>query len=114
MESASSKPVPCQRFCVLNLYEAIRTNRSYNKLEIGDFLFAEYTCGATAKKIAKWTDTDYLVHVVTGAKTWHTPDGIWKANPGQTLFFKKGAAVIEQHLRVHPAPFLKTESTQIL
>jgi AraC-like DNA-binding protein len=82
---------------VLNLFEAVRNNPSYNKLEIGDFLFAEYTCGVTAKKLAKWTDTDYLVHVVTGAKTWHTLDGVWKANPGETLFFKKGAAIIEQH-----------------
>jgi hypothetical protein len=82
---------------VLNLFEAVRNNPSYNKLEIGDFLFAEYTCGVTARKLAKWTDTDYLVHVVTGAKTWHTLDGVWKASPGETLFFKKGAAIIEQH-----------------
>jgi len=82
---------------MVNLYEAVRTNPSYSKLEIGDFLFAEYTCGVTAKKLAKWTDTDYLVHVVTGAKTWHTTDGAWKANPGETLFFKKGAAIVEQH-----------------
>ena len=82
---------------MLNLFEAIRANPSYNKLEIGDFLFAEYTCGATTKKLAKWTATDYLVHVVTGKKTWHTPDGTWEAKPGQTLFFKKGAAIIEQH-----------------
>jgi AraC family transcriptional regulator, exoenzyme S synthesis regulatory protein ExsA len=82
---------------MLNLYEAVRSNPSYNKLEIGDFLFAEYTCGITAKRLANWTDTDYLVHVVTGAKTWHTPDGVWKANPGETLFFKKGASIVEQH-----------------
>ena len=82
---------------MLNLYEAVRSNPSYNKLEIGDFLFAEYTCGVTAKKLANWTDTDYLVHVVTGAKTWHTTDGVWKANPGDTLFFKKGATIVEQH-----------------
>ena len=27
---------------MLDLYEAVRTNPSVNKLEIGDFLFAEY------------------------------------------------------------------------
>ena len=68
---------------MLNLFEAIRTNPSYNKLEIGDFLFVEYTCGTDAEKLPNWTDTDYLMHVVTGAKTWHTIDGICKANPGQ-------------------------------
>ena len=82
---------------MLNLFEAVRANPGYSKLEIGDFLFAEYTCGVSAKKLPNWTDTDYLVHVVTGKKTWHTADGIWKAHPGETLFFKKGAAIVEQH-----------------
>jgi AraC-like DNA-binding protein len=82
---------------VLNLYEAIRKNPSYNKLEIGDFLFAEYTCGAPEKMLPMWTDTDYLLHVVTGAKTWHMADGVLRANPGESLFIKKGANVVEQH-----------------
>lgn len=82
---------------MLNLYEAIRANPSYNRLEIGDFLFVEYTCGATEEKLALWTDTDYLMHVVTGAKTWHTIDGVCKAQPGETLFVKKGATIVEQH-----------------
>lgn len=83
---------------MVNLYEAVRTNPSYSKLEIGNSLFAEYTCGVTAKLLPNWTETDYLVHVVTGKKTWHTADGVWKVNPGETVFFKKGATVAEQHL----------------
>jgi len=82
---------------MLNLFEAVRTNPSYNKLEIGDFLFVEYTCGASEEKLPNWTDTDYLMHVVTGAKTWHTMDGVCKAEPGETLFVKKGATIVEQH-----------------
>jgi AraC-like DNA-binding protein len=82
---------------MLNLYNAVRTNPSYSKLEIGDFLFAEYTCGTSTKLLPNWTDKDYFVHVVTGRKTWHTSDGVWKMSPGETLFFKKGATVIEQH-----------------
>jgi AraC-like DNA-binding protein len=82
---------------MLNLYDAVRGNPSYSKLEIGSFLFAEYTCGVTARKISAWTETDCFVHVVTGKKTWHTCDGVWKACPGDTLFFKKGAAFVEQH-----------------
>ena len=71
-----------------------------NKLEIGDFLFAEYTCGIGDEKIGLWAHTDYLVNVVTGKKTWYTSDGIWDANPGDTLFFKKGAAIVNQHFEV--------------
>jgi AraC-like DNA-binding protein len=82
---------------MMDVYEGVRTNPGYNKLEIGDFLFAEYTCGVGDEKIGLWTHTDYLVNVVTGKKTWHTSDGVWAANPGETLFFKKGACIAEQH-----------------
>ena len=82
---------------MINIYDAVRANPSYSKLEIAGLLFAEYTCGVSAKKLPNWTETDYLVHVVTGKKTWHTPDGVWKARPGDTLFFKKGATIVEQH-----------------
>jgi AraC-like DNA-binding protein len=85
---------------VLNLYEAVRTNPSVNKLEIGDFLFAEYTCGVGDERIGIWAPSDYLVNVTTGRKTWYTSDGIWAANSGETLFFKKGAATINQHFEV--------------
>lgn len=85
---------------MLNLYEAVRANPSVNKLEIGDFLFAEYTCGVGAERIGIWAPSDYLVNVATGKKTWYTSDGIWEANSGETLFFKKGAATINQHFEV--------------
>jgi len=65
-------------------------------LAIGEFLFAQYTC-VTADAIPTWSHTDFLVTVITGKKTWHTVDGIWSANPGETLFFRKGATVFEQH-----------------
>jgi len=86
-----------RNFGMLNLYEAVRANPSYSKLEIGEFLFAEYTCGVKEKRVPNWTEKDYFVHVVTGSKTWHTADGVWKAWPGDTLFFKKGATIVEQH-----------------
>jgi hypothetical protein len=85
---------------VLNLYEAVRTNPSVNRLEIGEFLFAEYTCGIGDEKIGLWAHTDYLVNVLTGKKTWNTSDGVWEAKRGDTLFFKKGAAIVDQHFDV--------------
>ncbi len=90
---------------MLNLFEAIRTNPSYNKLEIGDFLFVEYTCGASEEKLPLWTETDYLMHVVTGKKTWHTIDGVCVAKPGETLFVKKGATIVEQHFETDVCMF---------
>jgi AraC-like DNA-binding protein len=85
---------------MLNLYEAVRANPGVNKLEIGDFLFAQYTCGVGDEKIGIWAHSDYLVNVTTGKKTWYTSDGVWAANSGETLFFKKGAATINQHFEV--------------
>jgi len=85
---------------MLNLVEAVRTNPRINRLEIGDFLFAEFTCGIADEKAALWAHHDYLVHVLTGKKTWHTTEGVFAANPGDSLFFKKGAAIVEQHLEV--------------
>lgn len=82
---------------MLNLYEAVRTNPSYSKLEIGEFLFAEYTCGTTERLLPNWTEKDYFVHVLTGSKTWHASDGVWTGRAGDTLFFRKGASIIEQH-----------------
>ena len=83
--------------CMNNLHDDISGNPAFNRLEVGEFLFAEYTCPLEAKMFEIWTEQDYLVHVISGSKTWHTPDGSWTVGGGQTLFFKKGAAVVEQH-----------------
>ncbi len=81
---------------MLNLYENIRTEKHYNKFQIGEMLFAEYTCPIEEESVSIWTHTDYIVHVISGKKIWHTTDGSWNAEAGQTLFFKKGAAIIDQ------------------
>ena len=37
--------------------------------------------------------------MLSGRKTWRTTDGTWTAEKGQTLFFKKGAAVVYQDFK---------------
>jgi len=81
---------------MINLYEDIKSKNHYNKFEIGGLLFAEYKCPLEEKFVGIWTHTDYLVHVVSGKKTWHTTDGSFTAEAGQSLYFKKGAAIVEQ------------------
>ena len=56
---------------MLNLYDAGRANPSCGKLVIGEFLFAEYTCGVSDKLLPNWTEQDYCGHIVTGKKAWH-------------------------------------------
>lgn len=89
--------MPTRPMPMLNLYQDVRSNPHFNKLEIGDLLFVEYTCPIEEPRVGIWTHTDYLVHVVSGKKTWRTPGGTWTAEQGQTLFFKKGAAIVEQY-----------------
>lgn len=81
---------------MLNFYDEIRAGRNYNKFRIGDLLFAEYTCPLREKRADIWSHTDYLVHVISGKKVWHTTEGSFTATAGETLFFRKGAAVLEQ------------------
>ena len=81
---------------MINLYEDIKSKKHYNKFEIGELLFAEYKCPLDEKFVGIWTHTDYLVHVVSGKKTWHTTTGSYTAETGQSLYFKKGAAIVEQ------------------
>jgi AraC-like DNA-binding protein len=81
---------------MLNFYEEIRAGKQYNKIRIGNLLFAEYTCPIKAQTADIWSHTDYLVHVISGKKVWHTTEGAFSAEAGETLFFKKGASVIEQ------------------
>ena len=80
-----------------NLHDDISGSPAFNRLQVGEFLFAEYTCPLEAKMFEIWTEQDYLVHVISGRKTWHTSDGSWTVGAGQTLLFKKGAAIVEQH-----------------
>lgn len=72
-------------------------NPGLTRLEIGKLLFSEYSCPLESKYFEIWADQDYIVHVIGGEKTWHTTDGSWRIGPGDTLFFKKGGAIIEQH-----------------
>jgi AraC family transcriptional regulator, exoenzyme S synthesis regulatory protein ExsA len=79
-----------------NLYDRIRSDLHFNKFEVGELLFVEYSCPLENKAEGIWTQSDYLVHVLSGKKTWRTPQGRWTVTPGETLYIKKGAAIVEQ------------------
>jgi AraC-like DNA-binding protein len=80
-----------------NLYETLRSALHYNRFEIGKLLFVEYTCPIRDDYACVWTQTDYLVHVLSGKKTWHTPEGTWEGVKGDTLYVKKGASFVKQY-----------------
>jgi AraC-like DNA-binding protein len=84
---------------VLNFFEAIRTNPTYRKFQVGDLLFAQYTCPVREPAIGVWTHTDHLIHVLSGTKAWETPAGTCPVAAGETIFFKKGAYVLRQNFQ---------------
>ena len=84
---------------MMNMYETIRSNLHFNKFAVGELLFVEYKCPIEQEAAGVWTPMDYFVHVLSGRKTWRTTEGTWTLEKGQTLFFKKGAAVLYQDFK---------------
>ncbi len=79
-----------------NLYDAGRAGLFTNKFEVNELLFVEYECPIPESTTDIWTPRDYLVHVISGRKSWRTPFTTWTAERGQTLYIKKGAFIIDQ------------------
>ena len=80
-----------------NIYQLIREGLAFNKFEVGDLLFVEYTCPITEDDSSVCSQTDYIVHVLSGKKVWKTNDKEWVAQAGTTIYIKKGAFLIDQY-----------------
>ncbi|HSE43208.1 MAG TPA: AraC family transcriptional regulator [Acidobacteriota bacterium] len=82
---------------MLNGLETIRNEPTARRFDIGDLLFAQYHCPAS-DTVGVWTKTDYLLHVLSAKTSWKTSKGTWTAVAGESVFFKKGAYVMPQHI----------------
>ncbi|WP_258104546.1 AraC family transcriptional regulator [Marinoscillum sp. MHG1-6] len=82
---------------MLNFYKIVKENLSFNRFQYRDTVCLEYTCPIDAEHIGIFSKNDYVVHVLSGKKTYRTIDGEWTLTPGQTLYLKKGAEVIHQY-----------------
>jgi len=82
---------------MLNFYKIVKENLSFNRFQYGETVCLEYTCPIDAENIGIFSQNDYLVHVLSGKKTYKTINGEWTLTPGQTLYFKKGAEIIHQY-----------------
>jgi AraC family transcriptional regulator, exoenzyme S synthesis regulatory protein ExsA len=81
---------------LLNSLESIRSNPIAKRFEIGELLFAQFSCPVD-EPVVIWTQTDFLIHVLSGISTWKVSDGTYSAEAGQTVFFKKGAFIKPQY-----------------
>ena len=82
---------------MLNAYEAIRENPTARRFEIGEMLFAQFTCPVEEQAVGIWASTDHFINVLTARTTWKTSSGTWSAEAGEAVFFKKGAFILPQH-----------------
>ena len=79
-----------------NIYENIKSGLQFNKFELDELLFVQYTCPIPDEESGIWTQTDYIIHVLSGEKTWRTVDGMIKVKAGDTVYIKKGGVFIQQ------------------
>ena len=82
---------------MLNFYKIVKENLSFNRFEFKETVCLEYTCPIDAEQIGIFSKNDYLVHVLSGKKTYKTLNGEWTLEEGQTLYLKKGAEIIHQY-----------------
>ena len=82
---------------MLNFYKIVKENLSFNRFEFRETVCLEYTCPIDAEQIGIFSRNDYLVYVLSGKKTYKTFSGEWTLRPGQTLYLKKGAEIINQY-----------------
>jgi len=82
----------------LNAFDVIRSNPTAKRFEIGEMLFAQFTCPAQEEPLGIWSQTDHLVHVLSARSTWKTSTGMWSVEAGETIFFRKGAFVLPPHI----------------
>jgi AraC-like DNA-binding protein len=88
---------------MFNVIEALRSPSiaeilpGIRKFEIGELLFASFSCPGSGEWEASWAEHDSIVHVATGSKTLRAATGTWELGPGDTVFRKKGACFLRQN-----------------
>jgi AraC-like DNA-binding protein len=80
-----------------NLYTEIYNRpASFRRFECGKTLFTIYNCHLKNRFEPLWSHHNYIIYVVEGKKTWHTPHGSYDLQKGDCVFVRKGAAIVEQ------------------
>ena len=74
---------------MLNFYNIVKENLSFNRFAFKETICLEYTCPIDAEQIGIFSRNDYLVYVLSGKKTYKTFNAEWTLGPGQSLYLKK-------------------------
>jgi AraC-like DNA-binding protein len=63
---------------------------------LNELLCVEYTCPLTETEFGIWAQSDQVIYVLSGRKSWRTLHGTFEVKEGDTVYIKKGAAFIKQ------------------
>jgi len=82
---------------MINIYHLKRHNaQHFRQFRCKESLITLYNCPLKDKFQDAWSHHSYIVYVVEGRKVWHTAQGSYTLNPGDCVFVRKGAAILEQ------------------
>jgi AraC-like DNA-binding protein len=81
---------------MVNFFEHLRDNLHFNKFILENLLCVEYSCPLKEVEMGIWAQTDQVIHVLSGKKSWRTLQGTFEVKEGDTVYIKKGAAFIKQ------------------
>lgn len=82
---------------MINIYNRKLANpENYRQFRCGESLITLYNCPLKSKFQDVWSHHNYIVYVVEGRKVWHTAQGSYELNPGDCVFVRKGASILEQ------------------
>jgi AraC family transcriptional regulator, exoenzyme S synthesis regulatory protein ExsA len=90
---------------MLNVVETLRSPSigeilpGIRKFEIGELLFASFSCPGSGDWEASWAECDCIMHVVTGSKTLRAGASTWELGPGDTILLRKGASFLRQNTK---------------
>jgi len=79
-----------------NIYDVLKAEIHCNRFVLNDAVCVEYVCPIENEHLGIYAHSDYIIHVLSGKKTWRTLHGEWVMETGQTLYAKKGAAILTQ------------------
>jgi AraC-like DNA-binding protein len=85
---------------ITNLYNDILADPSYNKIIGIGYLIVEYKCPIETEKFKLLTEENFIIYTISGEKDWIASGKIFKAQPGDALFVKKGVYTTTQYFDV--------------
>ena len=86
---------------MINVYQQLRNQAYFKKLQCGELMIAKYDCPIRDERATVWSESDYLVYVLGGHKTWHLPSGSFELKAGDAALIKRGASMVEQFFDEH-------------